>query len=52
MSGFKKYVVTWTTIHKKEVIATSKSRAELDVMLTSGESKTCIKSGNFKVTEK
>jgi hypothetical protein len=50
MSGFKKYIVTWTEEHRKEVNATSKDNAITDVIIFAEES-TCINSKNFKVEE-
>lgn len=49
MNGFKKYIVTWSEDHKKEVCATSKDSALTDAMICAGDAYTCIKSKNFKV---
>lgn len=52
MSGYKKYVVTWTEIHQKEMLDTCKTNAETSAFIVSHNSnKTCIRRENFKAIE-
>lgn len=51
MSEFKKYVITWTEEHRKEICATSENGALIDAKIFSGKDYTCTKSENFKVEE-
>lgn len=49
MSGFKKYIVTWTEEHRKEVCATSENQALTDAMISAGQYYTCTKCKDFRI---
>ena len=51
MSGFKKYIVTWTEEHRKEVCATSEDQALTDAMISAGQYYTCTKCKDFRIQE-